>query len=329
MLSVNRVTLLLVSLFLLGALLRPVADAQSQTQQIEVSAQYGATAITLYLVDESGRYLIPVARRVSEAEQNDPRRAIAALIDGPQAGPELRAVLLPQTRLINFEVDGDTARVNLSSPAFTTDNTAQSIDAIRLTLTEFPAITTVELALDGQPVDRQGNFIAQAMPLPRPAAINAAEQPTGQPVTMYYGYGPEKSLLVPVTRYLPDTDNMVAAAIEQLLAGPSPDSGLTSVIPADVRLLEANLDQGVAFVDMSEELVYAYRLKQANALQVRKAVIATLTSLPDVYAGSIEIGGSALLYFSCQNVVMERPQAKPWAINDEFYLKSLEAKKTT
>ena len=100
------------------------------------------------------------------------------------------------------------------------------------------------------------------------------------------------------------------------------------MIPADVRLLEANLDQGVAHVDLSEELVYAYRLKQANALQVRKVVIATLTSLPDVYAGSIKIGGSALLYFSCHNVVMERPQAKPWAINDEYYLQPLESKKT-
>jgi spore germination protein GerM len=329
MVSVNRVTLLLVSLFLLGALLRPVADAQSQIQQIKVSAQYGATAITLYLVDETGRYLIPVSRRVSEAEQNDPRRAMAALINGPQAGPELQAVLLPQTRLLKFEVTGDTARVNLSDPAFATDDPVQAIDAIRLTLTEFPAITAVELAVDGQPLDAQGNLVARTTPLPRPAAINAAEQPTGRPVTMHYGYGPEKSLLVPMTRYiLPDT-NMVAQAMQELLAGPPPDSGLTSVIPADVQLLEAKLEQGVAYVDLSEELVYAYRLKQANALQVRKAVIATLTSLPDVYAGSIEIGGSALLYFSCQNVVMERPQAKPWAINDEFYLKPLEPKKST
>jgi spore germination protein GerM len=326
MFSISRVTWLLFGLFLVGVPLKLLAAEMSQAQQIEVSPQYGATAITLYLVDETGQYLIPISRRVSEAEQTDPRRALEALIKGPLAGLELAPVLSPATRILNFEVIGDTAKVNLSAPAFATDNPAQAIDAIRLTLTEFPSITAVELALDGQPLDAQGNLAAQSTPLSRPEAINASEEPTGQPVTIYYGYGPDKSMLVPMTRFLPDAENMVAAAIQQLLAGPPPDSGLTSVIPADVHILDTKLEQGVAFVDLSEELVYAYRLKQANALQVRKAVIATLTSLPKVYAGSIEIGGSALLYFSCQNVVMERPQAKPWAINDEFYLKPLEPK---
>ncbi|MEW5957495.1 MAG: GerMN domain-containing protein [Chloroflexota bacterium] len=323
MFPVNRVTWLLLGLFLLGALLKPVAADQSQAHQIEVSPQYGASAVSLYLVDETGQYLIPVSRRVPAAEQNDPRRALEALIAGPQAGPELRAVLLPQTRLLDFEVVAGTARVNLAAPAFATDPPRQAIDALRFTLTEFPSITAVELALDGQPVDAQGNLAAQVTPLPRPAAINSTEEPSGQAVTMYYGYGPDRSMLAPVTRYLPVGANLIEQAMQQLLAGPPPGSGLISVIPADVHLLKAGLEQGVAFVDLSEELVYAYRLKQANALQVRKAVIATLTSLPGVYAGSIEIGGSALLYFSCQNVVMERPQAKPWAINDEFYLAPL------
>lgn len=324
--SVNRIRWLLVSLFLIGTLLKLVAAEQSQAQQIEVSPQYGANAITLYLIDEAQQYLIPVSRRVSEAEQNEPRLALESLIAGPQAGPELAAVLLPTTRILNFEVADETAQINLSGPALATEHLSQAIDAIRLTLTEFPTITTIELAIEGQPIDAQGNFVAHNTPLQRPEAINSSPESSGWPVTMYYGYGSDKSMLVPMTHYLPHNDNMIEPAIEQLLAGPPPNSGLTSVIPDDVRLLEAKLDQGVAFVDMSEELVYAYRLKQANALQVRRTVIATLTSLPDVYAGSIEIGGSALLYFSCQNVVMERPQAKPWSINDEFYLKPLEPK---
>lgn len=329
MFSINRVSWLLFGLFLVGVPLKLVAAEISQAQQIEVSPQYGASAITLYLIDETQQYLLPVSRRVPEAEQNEPRRAIEALLDGPQAGPELRAVALPQTRLLEFELVDGIAKVNLSAPAFATEDPGRAVDAIRLTLTEFSAVSAVELTLNGQPVDAYGETVAQATRLTRPETINAGEEATGQAVTMYYGYGSNPSMLVPVTRYIPASTNMVGQAMEHLLAGPPPDSNLVSVIPKDVSLLEARLEQGIASVDLSEELVYAYRLKQVNALYVRKAVIATLTSLPNVYAGSITIGGSDLLYFSCQNVVMERPMAKPWAINDEFYLAPLGPKTST
>jgi len=325
MFSGNRVTwLLLLGVFLAGALLKPVAAKQSEAKQIEVSPQYGATALSLYFVDEAQQYLLPVSRRVSETEQHDPLRALESLIVGPQAGPELRGVLYPDTQILNFEVVDETAVINLTPPAFATHNPAHAIDAIRLTMTEFDGITAVSLTLDNQPIDAQGNIVDKPIELSRPAAINAGEEVVGTAVIMHYGYGPNPELLVPMTRYLPDADNMVAQTTKHLLAGPPANSNLVSVIPSDVYLLDATLDQGIAFLDLSEELVHAYRLKQANALHVRKAVIATLTSLPNVYAGSIEIGGSALLYFSCQNVVMERPQAKPWAINDEFYMDSLD-----
>ncbi len=56
---------------------------------------------------------------------------------------------------------------------------------------------------------------------------------------------------------------------------------------------------------------------------VRRAVMATLTGLPGIAAGLIEIDGSRLLLYTCVNVTQEFPQARPWALNDEYYLSTL------
>jgi len=53
--------------------------------------------------------------------------------------------------------------------------------------------------------------------------------------------------------------------------------------------------------------------------------MATLTSLPEIAAGLIEIDGSRLLLYTCVNVTQEFPQTRPWAINDEFYLTTIDA----
>jgi len=87
--------------------------------------------------------------------------------------------------------------------------------------------------------------------------------------------------------------------------------------------LQHQVDGGLAIVDFDSHLVYAYRLSKANAMFVRRAVMATLTGLPGISAGLIEIDGSRLLLYTCVNVTQEFPQARPWAINDEFYLTTL------
>ena len=316
--------LLLGVLFLVGAALKPVASHRQPV--IEVSPQYGATAITLYFTDADQRYLIPISRRTSEENVTDPRRAVEELLRGPIAGPELRSLFLPGTRVLSFEVQGEAARLDVSGPAFAAGWEARAVQALVLTLTEFPGIKHIELFVEGQPIGAEGLPAVGVTPLARPPAINPEAGAAGDKrLTLYFAYGQVDRYLVPVSRPISPERDRLAASMEELLRGPQPGSDLTSVIPPDVYLRSIRLEDGVAYIDLSEELIFAYRLKQARPLEVRRAVIATLTELPAVYAALIEIGGSSLLYYSCQNVYMERPQARPWAINDEFYLTALDA----
>ena len=322
-LSKYRPLTFLAILFVLGALLKPVAASQQEAATVEVMDQYGSAAVTLYFLDQAEEYLIPVSRRVEDEAGQTPRRALEELLAGPEAGP-----LIPffeiGTEILEFSVSGVQATIELSMPDGVDQLRPQAMDAVRWTLTEFPEIDAISLTVNGWGVDAEGNFGENAISLGQPESINSHLSASGQPVQLYFGYADDPSLLVPVTVYI-DTPNgdvnaQLTQTVEQLLLGPSAGSNLVSTIPSNVNLLAASMAGVVANVDFSEDLVIAYRLKEANALHVRKAVIATITSLPDVYAGAIEIGGSSLLYFTCQNVVMEHPQAKPWAINDEFYM---------
>ncbi len=140
---------------------------------------------------------------------------------------------------------------------------------------------------------------------------------------LYFAYQGEDRYLVPVTRESKSDGPGPAAVMDEFLTGPQAGSGLEPVVPSDVRVREVRFENGLATVDFNANLVYAYRLSKANSLFVRRAVMATLTDLPEVDAGLIEIDGSRLLLYTCVNVTQEFPQARPWAINDEFYLETL------
>jgi hypothetical protein len=200
---------------------------------------------------------------------------------------------------------------------------ATALDALLLTLTEFPAVSAASVQVGDMYLDVEGSTTAEPRRLTRPVINPETVAADGGGTVLYFAYGGEDRYLVPVTRSSATEAWEPASAMDALLAGPLPGSGLGPIVPKDVRVHSVSVDDGLATVDFSAELVYAYRLSKANAMFVRRAVMATLTDLPGIAAGLIEIDGSRLLLYTCVNVTQEFPQARPWAINDEFYLGTL------
>jgi germination protein M len=310
----------IVALLLIGALLRPVLALVSDP--IAVAPQYARSAVTLYEVLEAPGYLVPVARRAPESEVS-PEHAVVGLLAGPQAGPGLVGAFAPGAQLVDFAAGGGRARVELSAAALDGVDAAVAVDALVLTLTEFPEIASVSVAVGGQPLDADGAAVESATYLERPVLNPEAGAAEGG-TEVYFAYDTEEDrYLVPVTRASEPAEREPAAAMAQFLAGPLAESDLEPVLPDDVDILGVRVEDGLAVVNFDPHLVYAYRLSKANAMFVRRAVMATLTSLPDIDAGLIEIDGSRLLLYTCVNVTQEFPQARPWAINDEYYLSTL------
>jgi germination protein M len=308
-------------LLVAGAILHGVAIAAptpAGTPQDVVSA------VTLYFATEDGRHLVPVSRRVPE-EELSPARAVDELLAGPRAGPELRPTLAADLTGAEFSLTGDRARVELPAGALSGMDPGRAIDALVLTVTEFRAIASVEVWLDGQPVGADGAVVRQPVALGRPAVNPETPEASAGGVELYFAHGTVDRYLVPVTRAVPPDRLGPAAALAELLAGPREGSGLERPLPPDVRLLGGRVEDGLAIGDFDDRLSDAFILAGDDAEFMRKAIIATLTALPGVEGGVIEINGLRRHLYACRAVAPETPQARPWVLNDEHFLTAIDA----
>jgi germination protein M len=134
-----------------------------------------------------------------------------------------------------------------------------------------------------------------------PATTGTATRPAAPPATGTIGtssraagltlriYLLRSGRVTPVARHVPQTQAVARAAVEQLLAGPTPAErarGLDSAIPAGSRLAHLTIADGRATVDLGATFA------QATGVEPRLAqLVFTLTQFPSVKSVVLELGG--------------------------------------
>ena len=118
--------------------------------------------------------------------------------------------------------------------------------------------------------------------------------------------------LAPVTREAPSDLTPVQATMQALLEGPTPDElarGITSEIPAETSLLEVQVFDLVADVDLSAEFQSP---ASTDAILLRVAqVVWTLVRLPEVTAVRFLIDGEPVSVVTDDGTAVERPVTAP------------------
>ncbi|MDR7555797.1 MAG: GerMN domain-containing protein [Armatimonadota bacterium] len=120
--------------------------------------------------------------------------------------------------------------------------------------------------------------------------------------------------LVPVARRVSGrrADELLTAALEALLAGPTPEErarGLGTEIPAGTRLRALQLREGVVVVDLSGEVE---RGGGATSMQARLwQLVYTATQLPDARQVRLLIDGEARPALGGEGLVIDRPLGRP------------------
>jgi hypothetical protein len=112
-------------------------------------------------------------------------------------------------------------------------------------------------------------------------------------------------------RFVPETQAVGRAAMEELLAGPTAEetaAGLITVIPEGTELLDLSIENGVATVDLSGayddgggSLAMFTRLAQ---------VVYTLTQFPTVQGVNFELDGEPVETFSSEGIILDHPQTR-------------------
>lgn len=257
--------------------------------------------VQLYYPDGQWRFLVPLHREVQETD-TIVRHTLEKMVDTPQLREELEPVglvpLLPgETAIHGIHIsEGEPARVDFSESflGYTPSCERIVLGGLLCTLRQFPDIERLEIMIDGvNPVKFPGGTPG-LVPLGPECLINLEvddeleDYRNYTAVTVYFCFltPREQILYVPVTRALPPADDAVAAAVEELLAGPRRGSGLFSDIPPGTILRGLQLDEGLITADFSKKLL-CYEGGLTGAENMTAQILLTLASLEG--AGEVQI----------------------------------------
>ncbi len=136
--------------------------------------------VTLYFVksEKDLNYLVPVTRRVSNAEANGVATIVQELVNGPKAGSNLSSDFMSDVALVDQPViQNGVASLNFNANVLNIDGEQKSIsselmDALVLSLTEQAGISSVAVTVDGSKeiLDETGKPLTA--PVSRPSKVN-------------------------------------------------------------------------------------------------------------------------------------------------------------
>jgi hypothetical protein len=119
---------------------------------------------------------------------------------------------------------------------------------------------------------------------------------------------PRDNGLVEVRRTHQPTELVATAAINALLAGPTPEErvrGLGTAVPPGTKLLGIAIHDGVATVDLTSEYQSG---AGSRSMQMRLAqVVYTLTQFPTVQKVRFRLDGSPVNVFSSEGITLSHP----------------------
>ena len=248
-------------LLVLSLLLSVCCGCRRGAEEIDeknYQSESGYRRTTLYYATEDG-LVVPVTKSIPW-EEGIGKAALGYLVSG-EANDRSAAMMglktvIPEGTEYTLRINDDgEARVDLSGLGNQTDKEEQvMVTAIVNTLTEFPAIDSVKITLEGRERKSLPNGSDVSKPM-QSTALNVedgAVQVSGnaQRLTLYFPNA-SASLNVPVTRYT-DTQPSFSSAVQQEIAGPK-TSGLINCFPEGTELISAYIKDGIATVDLSRE----------------------------------------------------------------------------
>ena len=224
------------------------------------------------------------------------------LLEGP-ADVNNKAVKPKGTELLEYDVEGTTARVNFNTNylSFFGEN-AKSAEllarySIVKTLCELPGIDRVEILVYSQPLmSSNGTPIGAIGEGDIVFDESSLDNETYKYVTLYFSDDMGEKL-VPLRRRAPLLDNsMEKTVITELIKGPDGE-GYYGTLPAGTKLLTVETKEKICFVNFSRELVDKFSGGSAEATMAIYSVVNSLTELDDIDKVQFLIDGEKVEWF--------------------------------
>lgn len=117
-------------------------------------------------------------------------------------------------------------------------------------------------------------------------------EPVKMDVSVYYLKSSQNDMyLVREVHQVDQTTEVAKAALNELISGTPVTAGAYRVLPADTKILGINIDQGLATVDFSGEVLKANVGSSGEALGIA-SIVDTLTEFPTIQKVAFTVDGS-------------------------------------
>jgi len=223
----------------------------------------GLRKTVLYYKDDKG-LVIPVMRQIPWEEAIG-RSAINQLIDTPVIRDELAKIglmpVLPSgTEVTDMSINEGLCKVDFNKDFLSYHDEKDEkviLQSLVYTLTEFPAISKVQITVEGQTLKKLTYGSKIGGPLER-KNINLAQDLSDEtiPMVVYYKStsNGKDSFYIPVTKAVNALKGDIKSALVALLEGAPENTGLYSEIPVGTSINDVYVKNGVAYIDFSEEV---------------------------------------------------------------------------
>lgn len=296
--TMKKLTIMILIMLLLTACSNPLTllkgwlDTDNEEASIDVidtsgqlTDESGLRDTILYYKDDNG-LLIPVMRKIAWPEgRGIAKEALKAIMDTQENRDDmgkvgLYPVIPSNTQILGMTIRDGVCKVDLSKELLDVGSKKEEevlMQSVVYTLTEFPTVSEVQLFVEGKRIEnlRHGTYVGSS--LKRENINYLGQKPAADTVLVYYENNDSLNpMFVPVTKPIEVVDDISDANIldvlDSLMLEPPSESGLTSKIPPDTKVMGVEITDSIAEVHLSEEIL---RIKDdENALKRAVQIIA-------------------------------------------------------
>ena len=305
-----------------------IGSIDAGTGNPDASAVDGEEALgtvnqTVYLLDANG-YVVPVTLPLPVSE-GPAKQVLAYMVKGgpvEELLPQGFTAVLPEgTTILGANIVDGTATVDFS-PQFANYEPEQEekiLQAVTKALTQFSTIDNVAIWINGTPLTEMPVNKLPITSLNRSTAVNLELADGAVPgrttaVTVYFQgqLDQERTYYVPVTRLIPETDDVARAVVEQLVKGPKEGSPLYSSLLSTTKVLGVENRDGTIVVNLSEDVLKYNNGKEANP-EAMQSLVLSLTENTGADKVQVMVEGKPLA--AAGSLDFSKPVVRPLEIN--------------
>jgi len=170
-------------------------------------------------------------------------------------------------------------------------------------------ILDIPVAVFTQETEPAGDSPEHGKELYRPVAFTKSGEELY--ITLYF-YDEYAARLVPVSRSVKNSTQLLQTAVNELVKGPRRSSGLSRTIPKDTNIKVSNQD-GIALIDLPEELSQQGDLRRIKG--IIDSLVLTVSQFPSVKGVRFLVEGKETRTFGAEGFIIDgvfpsRPPAK-------------------